>query len=154
MDYYERFRAAFSAAVNDWSSSLPVCTREKEFLFFYIADDAEDGTGFLSSVEKIYVLDRKSGELSEIDPEPVTEAATAGGTEIQAGLEGDEALDAEDEYLDAYEQYIEAGDDDGKEDLMQRMKESFEQLIPPSALRRAYLAVCPEFFEKISVTQD
>lgn len=154
MDYFERFRSAFSAALNGWSASLPVCSNEQEILFFYIADETEEGEGYLSSVEKIYVLNRQSGEISERDPEAVTETAVAAGTEIGQALEGDEALDAEDEYLDAYEQFIAAADASEADDLLQRMKECFEQLVPPSALRRAYLAVCPEFFEKIGVTQD
>ena len=154
MSHYERFRSAFSVALDGWSSSLPVCNEQTEIIFFYQTGKAAAGNSFFSSITKVVERDRRTGELSESDPEELTSRVIAEGSGLRTGLTGMEALAAKKDYLTAYEQYIAAADAAETDDFLRQMKESFQQLVPPSALRRAYFAVCPEFFEKIGVTQD
>ena len=146
---FDRFKSIFEDAKVELASSYPICTGEKEILFFYSTGPNDENSFRIKYVESAYARDIISGEITQIDLGDAEELIqNCIGEVIRPEIIGAEAYKLNKDYYILYEQYfdeISAGKKN--EELKAALIRILWQLVPDSGMKNLYLHFGRGFFE-------
>ena len=140
--YIERFKEALIYLRDDASISLPICNKDKEWLFFYYLKDKGNGTFIVERVLDIYERNRESGIIKKLDVEDVlAKSGIDMKADFQFFLSPVEARDYRKSYLCLYEQYYESKN----EQIPTELYKLFIAQVPYSPLRDLYMYLSKDY---------
>lgn len=176
MDFFDRFREAFSKANIELAASLPFCDRNQEYLFFYSTDATaynlfnhnnilkEQNAAFEQEKEgysfedlkyictrnlvtgKIVEYSKDEFDLRNVDWEKKL---------IVPKIKDEEAINAEDKYEELYETFVNEpfliAPNTIQQETYRELWRLFNLLVPESCLRHIYMGLGKEFFDYLQV---
>ena len=153
MSVLERFEKAYSSIEVEWASSLPVCNKEHELLFFYSTAPAGDYSFRLLKLEKVLLRNHLSGDCMEyhLTEEEQKAVRSFEGQLIEPAVFDEKAFELEDLYYQNYElfydAYVRGLPAERSAKPSGTLFKTFDTLVPNSALKDLYQLLGSEYFE-------
>ena len=153
MDLYERFSMAFASAEVELTTSLPICNKECEILFFYSIGRKKGQDNYFGAIHHAYKRNNKDGMIVDITDQ-LKQSDIYGackGCLLQPTILDENAYEKEElyetQYEEFYKQMITGETNEDFSELCGELLDCFYELVPRGQLRDMYEALGKEYFD-------
>lgn len=152
MTVLDRFGEILSSVEVELASSLPICNKEYEIIFFYSTLPNDEYSYKFGKVEHAFARNIMTGKIVNLSLNDIAhDAVVACENQVITPLVYDEdAYDAEDRYYENYEKVFNEKNTLSNSGMTTAYRNAllsdFNVLVPEGALKNLYFAVGEEFF--------